>query len=109
MKWSLCIKNRSQKALLHEAGKTFDNPYQSKSATISTMNLSQKTTLLTGGSSGIGYELSKQLIAKGAHVINFDVSEAEDPVDGVQTIDVDVTNVAGLSFPASTVRGRCLE
>jgi uncharacterized oxidoreductase len=33
------------------------------------MNFNGKTILITGGSSGIGYELAKQLLAKGSTVI----------------------------------------
>lgn len=56
------------------------------------MNLKEKTILLTGGSSGIGHALSALLVDAGATVINFDLKEPAEPVDGVTTISVDVTN-----------------
>src|SRR6266542_3914972 len=55
------------------------------------MNLSGKTVLITGGSNGIGLALAALLRGKGCQVYSLDRMAPAEPVQGVQTLQDDVT------------------
>ncbi|MCB5236726.1 SDR family oxidoreductase [Niallia circulans] len=57
------------------------------------LNLEGKVAIVTGGSSGIGYSIAKELINNGAKVIISDLVGEEGPqADGAYLIKCDVTN-----------------
>jgi uncharacterized oxidoreductase len=63
------------------------------------MNINNKTVLITGGGSGIGLEIAKQLTAKGNHVIITGRSEgrlkqAAAALENISTFTADVTEEA---------------
>lgn len=61
------------------------------------MKLKNKTVLITGGSSGIGLEMSRQMVAEGAKVIicgrsEHKLNKAKELVSSLITIQADITN-----------------
>ena len=57
------------------------------------LNLEGKVAIVTGGSSGIGYSIAKELINNGAKVIISDLVGEEGPqADRAYLIKCDVTN-----------------
>ncbi len=60
------------------------------------MNLQGKTALITGAASGIGYQLSKDLVEKGMKVLCLDLSAPDQPIDGVEYFEINVTDVAAV-------------
>ena len=58
------------------------------------MSFENQTILLTGGSGGIGGEVARHLLAKGANVIVSDRAEDGTPVEGAHYLPLDVTSEA---------------
>lgn len=58
------------------------------------MSFENQTILLTGGSGGIGGEVARHLLAKGAKVIVSDRMAEGTPVEGAQYLQLDVTSEA---------------
>ncbi len=61
------------------------------------MNLSENTILITGGSSGIGFEMAKELLKRNNKVIITGINEeklkkAKEKLDGVVAIKSDISN-----------------
>lgn len=65
--------------------------YLNNSYSFIIMILEKKSVLLTGGSNGIGYALSKELIEKECKVFVFDLDIPLDKIEGVKYFKVDVT------------------
>ena len=61
------------------------------------MNLNNNTILITGGSSGIGYEMAKEFLKKGNTVIitgrnEAKLQKAKNELNGLITINSDISN-----------------
>lgn len=61
------------------------------------MNLNENTILITGGSSGIGFEMAKEFLKRNNKVIitgrnELKLQEAKEKLDGIVTIKSDVSN-----------------
>jgi uncharacterized oxidoreductase len=75
------------------------------------MKLSGSTILINGGTSGIGLELAKQLLAKGARVIvtgrdQAKLTETKKALPSVETIQSDVADPAQIEALLATVKAR---
>ncbi|GAA3742938.1 putative oxidoreductase [Sphingorhabdus rigui] len=76
------------------------------------MELKGKTALVTGGTDGIGLEIARQMMAKGASVI---VCGRRDDVlasarqEGLEAIKADLSNAAGCAGLAAALAGRELD
>jgi len=76
------------------------------------MELKGKTALVTGGTDGIGLEIARQMMAKGANVI---VCGRRDDVlasarqEGLEAIKADLSNAAGCAKLAAALAGRELD
>jgi len=56
------------------------------------MNLENKVGIITGGSSGIGLEVAKNILSRGAEVYSLDIQEPIESVDGLVHIMCDITD-----------------
>lgn len=65
-------------------------------------DLSGRAAVITGGASGIGAELARQLAARGMRIGVIDVA----PVDGVESIVADVRDAAALTAAVDELAGR---
>jgi len=61
------------------------------------LNLTGKTIIVTGGNSGIGKHIAKELGSNGANVVVADLSVETGEGDGVFNIKTDVTNVKSIN------------
>lgn len=76
------------------------------------MNINGKTALVTGGTEGIGLEIARQLLAKGAKVIV--CSRREDllesaRLEGLEAIQADLSTADGCSALAAALSGRPID
>ena len=76
------------------------------------MNINGKTALVTGGTEGIGLEIARQLLAKGAKVIV--CSRREDllesaRLEGLEAIQADLSTADGCSTLAAALSGRPID
>ncbi len=60
------------------------------------MEFIDKTVIITGGTGGIGSELAKKMVEKGASVIVFDKMPAVSPIAGIEYHQVDITVPAAM-------------
>ena len=76
------------------------------------MELKGKTALVTGGTDGIGLEIARQMMAKGASVIvcgRRDDVLASAQQEGLEAIKADLSNAAGCAELAAALAGRELD
>ena len=76
------------------------------------MDINGKTALVTGGTEGIGLEIARQLLAKGAKVIV--CSRREEPLEsarleGLEAIQADLSTADGCSALAAALSGRPID
>lgn len=69
--------------------------------------MEQVTTIITGGSMGIGLAIAKQQSQAGANVYNLDLQDFEHPVPNATWIDCDVSNVTAVHQAISTIVAQC--
>lgn len=70
------------------------------------MNLESKTSLITGGSSGMGLAVAKRLIRKGGAVHSFDVQPPVEALEGLTTHIVDVRHAAEIRRGMDEISGK---
>jgi uncharacterized oxidoreductase len=76
------------------------------------MKITDKTALVTGGSDGIGLEIARQLLAKGARVIVCGRREdalASARLEGFEAIQADLSTAAGCAALAAALADRPLD
>jgi len=69
------------------------------------MHFKNKTAIITGAASGIGYAVSQALVKQGACVFCFDWQKPKIPVAGVTYCIVDVTSSAAIKRALAKVNG----
>ena len=75
------------------------------------MNLKSSTVLITGGTSGIGFELAKQLLAQGAHVIvtgrdQTKLDEAKRQLPQIEILQSDAADPAQIEALRKTIESK---
>ncbi len=70
------------------------------------MILRDKTALVTGGSSGVGYALSRRLIEEGSDVYSISIDEPQRPIEGVNYLTGDIRSSDRIRNAVSEIPNR---
>ena len=70
------------------------------------VNLTDRVIVVTGAARGMGAEITRTLIARGANVVATDILEPQEPLDGAEFFRLDVTDEAGWEEVIGATVGR---